>query len=93
MASAFLSGSVQSSPSCRTSAWRIVISVPAGPFTASSTTPTRFWPKSTIVRPLGDVRISDGMRRSVTRIGGALGAVNVARSCSTVVTGVHAESS
>ena len=34
--------------------------VPAGPRRRAATTPTRFWPKSTIVRPLGDSRISDG---------------------------------
>ena len=54
------SGSVQSFPSCMTSAWRMVISVPAGPSTVTSTTPTRFWPKSTIVPPLGDSKTSDG---------------------------------
>ena len=54
------------SSSCSsTSAWRIRISLPAGPCTVNRSQPTRFWPKSTSVRPDGEVRIATGRSRPV----------------------------
>ena len=54
----------------RTSACRRVISWPASPRTVKRSQPTRFWPKSTSVRPDGEVQISTGRRLSCRTTGG-----------------------
>ena len=64
------SGRVQSSPSSSTSACRTVIVCPASPCTVNRSQPTRFWPKSSRVSPLGAVQTRCGRSTSCRRIGG-----------------------
>ena len=66
------SGRVPSSPSSRTSACRIRISEPSGPCAVNRTQPTRFCPKSTRVRPDGEVQIRSGRRASCRTTGGPI---------------------
>jgi hypothetical protein len=76
----------------RTSAWRRVTDVPAGPRTFRRTKPTMFWPMSTTVSPAGVFRTFTGRTSSIFRTGGPAGATSGRGSGLTTTTGAHSAS-
>ena len=77
------SGRVPSSSCSSTSAWRSMISCPAGPSHGAAIQPTRFWPKSSSVLPDGEVQTAIGLISSWRVINGPTCSSRVARSNAT----------